>query len=125
MGRFLRHSNGRGGGVESQRKVAARAPAQTEAMEEAPDLSTAALPMDESDQPTVAEAAAPPDDVARLTSDVRPLHYSWEQTDDEIKIYVFFDQCEELEGGVDEARVHVEYSEWNMLLLIQNPPGCS
>jgi len=62
------------------------------------------------------------DEASRPNITVRPLTYAWEQTDDDVKIYIPFDQCEELEGGVGTDRVKVEFGEWNFLVVIE---GCS
>eukprot|EP00812_Abedinium_dasypus_P009123 NODE_2836_length_867_cov_333.883005.p1 GENE.NODE_2836_length_867_cov_333.883005~~NODE_2836_length_867_cov_333.883005.p1 ORF type:complete len:225 (-),score=48.19 NODE_2836_length_867_cov_333.883005:176-826(-) len=63
------------------------------------------------------------DEVGRPDVAVRPLTYAWEQTDDEVKIYVPFDQSEELSKGVDASAVKVEFGEWNVLLLIRSDEG--
>eukprot|EP00927_Polykrikos_kofoidii_P080682 TRINITY_DN77626_c0_g1_i1.p1 TRINITY_DN77626_c0_g1~~TRINITY_DN77626_c0_g1_i1.p1 ORF type:complete len:195 (+),score=29.37 TRINITY_DN77626_c0_g1_i1:54-587(+) len=60
------------------------------------------------------------DEVSRPEQTVRPLNYAWEQTDDEIKIYVEFDQSDELSAGVSEEAVSVEFAEWNLLLIIKS-----
>lgn len=60
------------------------------------------------------------DEARRLDVAVRSLTYSWQQTDDHVKVYVAFDQSEELSGGVDKSRVQIEYGEWSILLLIQS-----
>lgn len=63
------------------------------------------------------------DQASRPDINVRPLTYAWEQTDDEVKIYVPFDQCEELEEGIDASRAKVEFGEWNFLLVIAPKSG--
>eukprot|EP00747_Dinoflagellata_sp_TGD_P057654 gnl/TRDRNA2_/TRDRNA2_150739_c0_seq1.p1 gnl/TRDRNA2_/TRDRNA2_150739_c0~~gnl/TRDRNA2_/TRDRNA2_150739_c0_seq1.p1 ORF type:complete len:155 (+),score=35.06 gnl/TRDRNA2_/TRDRNA2_150739_c0_seq1:64-528(+) len=52
---------------------------------------------------------------------VRMLTYAWEQTDEQLKIYVPFDQSDELADGVDEDFVTTEFGEWSVLLQIQSP----
>merc|ERR1712083_511726 len=49
--------------------------------------------------------------------------YAWEQKEEDVKIYISFDQADELAGGVEESRVQVEYGEWSCLLVIQNDEG--
>merc|ERR1712176_1162163 len=49
---------------------------------------------------------------------LQELKYAWQQTDEDIKIYISFDQSDELKDGVDESRVQVEYGEWSILLVI-------
>merc|ERR1712087_316373 len=51
---------------------------------------------------------------------LQELKYAWQQTDEDIKIYISFDQSDELSDGVDESRVQVEYGEWSVLLVIQS-----
>jgi len=58
------------------------------------------------------------DEARKLDVAVRELTYAWQQTEEDIKIYVPFDQSSELSCGVDEQRVQVEYGEWSILLLI-------
>merc|ERR1719345_508967 len=77
--------------------------------------------------PAAAPAEQPPpldmaarDEARKPEVNVRELLYSWEQQDDHVKIYVSFDQCEELAGGVDESRVETEFGEWSILLVIRN-----
>eukprot|EP00419_Tripos_fusus_P004280 CAMPEP_0172682442 /NCGR_PEP_ID=MMETSP1074-20121228/18173_1 /TAXON_ID=2916 /ORGANISM="Ceratium fusus, Strain PA161109" /LENGTH=368 /DNA_ID=CAMNT_0013501127 /DNA_START=12 /DNA_END=1114 /DNA_ORIENTATION=- len=66
-------------------------------------------------QPSVPECL---DEASRPQCAVRELTYAWVQSDDDVKIYVPFDQSEELSGGVDESRVKVEFGEWSALLVI-------
>jgi len=110
----------------------AAAPASTDA-----SVEVAAPSRDEAVPPPAQAAAtsstAPPpagvvtplnlqgaDEVRKLDFAVRELKYAWQQTDEDVKIYVAFDQSEELQGGVDESAVEVEFGEWNMLLLIRS-----
>merc|ERR1712151_1464612 len=51
---------------------------------------------------------------------VRELSYSWQQSDDDVKVYISFEQSDELSSGVDESRVQVEYGEWSVLLVIRS-----
>lgn len=60
------------------------------------------------------------DEARKLDVAVRSLTYSWQQTDDHVKVYIPFDQSDELSSGVDKSRVQVEYGEWSVLLLIQS-----
>ncbi|CAE8636162.1 unnamed protein product [Polarella glacialis] len=60
------------------------------------------------------------DEVRKLDVQVRELQYAWQQSDEDIKIYVSFDQSDELEGGVDESRVEADFAEWSCLLLIKS-----
>jgi len=66
-------------------------------------------------QPSMPECL---DEASRPSCAVRELTYAWVQSDDDVKIYVPFDQSEELSGGVDESRVKVEFGEWSALLVI-------
>jgi len=74
------------------------------------------------------EPPAPPPPVDLNTRDeaskpdvaVRELTYAWQQSDDDVKIYISFDQSEELQGGVDESRLSVDFGEWSVLLVIQS-----
>lgn len=68
------------------------------------------LPLDEARRPEVA---------------LRQLSYAWQQSDEDIKIYISFDQADELHAGVDESRVEVEYGEWSVLLIIRPAPSPS
>ncbi|CAK0857965.1 unnamed protein product [Prorocentrum cordatum] len=61
------------------------------------------------------------DEAGKPEVQVRPLTYSWEQTESELKVYVQFDQHEELSGGVPKENVSVEFGEWNALLIIESP----
>eukprot|EP00405_Crypthecodinium_cohnii_P026693 CAMPEP_0206495044 /NCGR_PEP_ID=MMETSP0324_2-20121206/48173_1 /ASSEMBLY_ACC=CAM_ASM_000836 /TAXON_ID=2866 /ORGANISM="Crypthecodinium cohnii, Strain Seligo" /LENGTH=182 /DNA_ID=CAMNT_0053978983 /DNA_START=85 /DNA_END=630 /DNA_ORIENTATION=- len=70
----------------------------------------------------LAAAPAPQDEAPRATMDLRALAYSWDQEDHEVKIYVSFDQSEEL-AHVDPANVSVEFGEWSVLLVIKNADG--
>lgn len=63
------------------------------------------------------------DEAGRPDETVRPLVYSWQQTDAEMKIYVPFDQSEELGAGVKPSDVKVEFGEWNLLLVIRASAG--
>jgi len=63
------------------------------------------------------------DEARRLDIAVRELTYAWQQSEEDIKIYISFDQSDELKDGVDESRVQVEYGEWSFLLVIQNAEG--
>lgn len=60
------------------------------------------------------------DEARRLDITVRPLTYAWEQTEETVKIYIPFDQSEELEGGVDRDRVTHDFGEWNILVVIES-----
>merc|ERR1712151_338234 len=57
--------------------------------------------------------------VGRFEGVVRPLTYAWEQTDEELKIYISFDQSEELSAGISEDCVDVEFGEWNLSLVLR------
>lgn len=93
---------------------------------EAATGSTAEAASEEAAAPATAAAAAaaaapasPRDEAARPEVQLRPLTYAWEQTDEEVKVYVPFDQCpEELERGLAEDDISIEYGEWSLLLLI-------
>mmetsp|Transcript_43583 Transcript_43583/g.100442 ORF Transcript_43583/g.100442 Transcript_43583/m.100442 type:complete len:152 (+) Transcript_43583:55-510(+) len=65
------------------------------------------------------------DEVPRPDQAVRPLTYAWDQSEDYIKVYVGFDQAEELAEGVSQDRVSVDFGEWNALVLIQPEAGNS
>merc|ERR1719401_138310 len=60
------------------------------------------------------------DEASRPSVVVRELTYAWQQTDDEIKIYVPFDQHEELQNAVSEDRMTCEFGEWSLLLVIRS-----
>mmetsp|Transcript_20564 Transcript_20564/g.57122 ORF Transcript_20564/g.57122 Transcript_20564/m.57122 type:complete len:173 (-) Transcript_20564:133-651(-) len=68
-----------------------------------------------------ASVAKDDDEAGRPEVTVRPLDYAWEQTDEEVKIYISFDQSDELRKGVPEERVSVEFGDWNLLVVIQSP----
>eukprot|EP00928_Gymnodinium_smaydae_P060583 TRINITY_DN4429_c0_g1_i1.p1 TRINITY_DN4429_c0_g1~~TRINITY_DN4429_c0_g1_i1.p1 ORF type:complete len:386 (-),score=84.16 TRINITY_DN4429_c0_g1_i1:219-1376(-) len=70
--------------------------------------------------PMSCDGSGPPDEARKLDVAVRELKYSWQQSDDDVKIYVSFDQSSELEGGVDDSRVKVEFGEWSVLLVIDS-----
>merc|ERR1712187_480689 len=85
---------------------------------EASHMSSSATPSASVVQPvnvgTHQDEARKPDIV------LRELKYAWQQTDEEVKVYISFDQSDELSDGVDESRVQVEYGEWSILLGIQS-----
>eukprot|EP00930_Biecheleria_cincta_P042072 TRINITY_DN28938_c0_g1_i2.p1 TRINITY_DN28938_c0_g1~~TRINITY_DN28938_c0_g1_i2.p1 ORF type:complete len:346 (-),score=88.53 TRINITY_DN28938_c0_g1_i2:95-1102(-) len=58
------------------------------------------------------------DEAPKLSVEVRQLTYAWEQTDEQVKIYISFDQSDELEAGVEESRVKVDFGEWSASLVI-------
>eukprot|EP00439_Symbiodinium_sp_Y106_P008667 s386_g1.t1 len=76
----------------------------SEATEEAPAEASEEAP---------AEQPAPPE--AELT-------YAWQQTDAEVKVYVSFDQAEDL-TDVTESQVQSEFGEWSASLLINVDRG--
>jgi len=67
-----------------------------------------------------ADHAAPLDEARKFDVSVRGLTYAWQQEDDAIKIYIPFDQAAELQSGVDESRVEVEFGEWSVRLQISS-----
>lgn len=79
------------------------------------------------EEPPEEPPAAPPpvdlttrDEASKPDVAVRELTYAWQQSDDDVKIYIPFDQSEELQGGVDESRLSVDFGEWSVLLVIQS-----
>ncbi|CAE6921256.1 PPID [Symbiodinium sp. KB8] len=50
------------------------------------------------------------------------LTYAWQQTDAEVKVYVSFDQAEDL-FDVTESQVQSEFGEWSASLLINVDRG--
>jgi len=60
------------------------------------------------------------DEASKPEVNVRELTYAWEQTDDAVKVYVSFDQSEELQNGVKESDVTCEFGEWSFLLVIRS-----
>lgn len=60
------------------------------------------------------------DEASKPDVNVRELTYAWEQTDDAVKVYVSFDQSEELQNGVNESDVSCEFGEWSFLLVIRS-----
>lgn len=60
------------------------------------------------------------DEARKLDIDVRELTYAWQQSEEDVKIYVAFDQDDELRDGVDESRVQAEFGEWSILLVIKS-----
>lgn len=74
-----------------------------------------------SSAPVVAPlSSGAPDEASKPKVDVRELTYSWHQTEEDVKIYIPFDQSDELSSGVDEDRVQIEYGEWSVLLTIRS-----
>lgn len=65
------------------------------------------------------------DEASKPAMALRELTYAWQQTEEDIKIYISFDQSGELRDGVDESRVEVEYGEWSVLLVIRPPLGAA
>uniref|UniRef100_A0A7S1F0W2 peptidylprolyl isomerase n=1 Tax=Noctiluca scintillans TaxID=2966 RepID=A0A7S1F0W2_NOCSC len=59
------------------------------------------------------------DDARKPEQAVRPLVYSHTQSEEEVKIYVSFDQHDELIDGVAASRVSCEFGEWSFFLQIQ------
>jgi len=107
--------------VEPDRPATPAAKAATIATKPTSDSTGTKEPRDSASGKTVAPASSEvQDDVRKLDVTVRELTYAWQQTEEDIKIYVSFDQSEELEGGVDESRVQVEFGEWSALLVIQS-----
>jgi len=88
-----------------------------------PPLSMAPTPAPVTVSGTLIQPSVPecPDEASRPECAVRELTYAWVQSDDDVKIYVPFDQSEELSAGVDESRVKVEFGEWSVLLVINGP----
>merc|ERR1712083_676043 len=70
---------------------------------------------------SISNVVAPPDEAPKPEFAVRPLTYAWDQTDEEVKIYISFDQRPELNSGVTEAHVNVEYGDWNLQVVIDDP----
>jgi tetratricopeptide (TPR) repeat protein len=60
------------------------------------------------------------DEASRPDVVVRALKYSWQQNDDDIKVYIAFDQSEELQKGVNESDVTCEFGEWSFLLVVRS-----
>lgn len=60
------------------------------------------------------------DEARKLDVAVRELTYAWQQSEEDVKIYIPFDQSDELKDGVEESRIQVEYAEWSILLVIQS-----
>mmetsp|Transcript_35602 Transcript_35602/g.83233 ORF Transcript_35602/g.83233 Transcript_35602/m.83233 type:complete len:162 (+) Transcript_35602:87-572(+) len=60
------------------------------------------------------------DEAPKPELDLRPVSYAWDQTEDFIKVYVAFDQEEELQRGVSEDQVSVEFGEWSVLIQIRS-----
>lgn len=60
------------------------------------------------------------DEARRPEFFLRNLTYAWQQTDEELKVYVPFDQDEELQSGVEDSQVEVEFGEWSALLIIKS-----
>lgn len=58
------------------------------------------------------------DEAPKLSVEVRQLTYAWEQADNYVKIYISFDQSDELQAGVEESRVKVDFGEWSASLVI-------
>ncbi|CAK9013218.1 N-terminally processed] [Durusdinium trenchii] len=84
--------------------------AQSEAPVEAPAAAEAEV--DPVDPLTV------PDEAPKLPTTVRELTYAWQQTDTEIKVYISFDQSEELQN-VKESQVKAAFGEWSATVLIE------
>lgn len=81
----------------------------------------------EAEEPMEVQQEPPPpvdlntrDEASKPDIAVRELTYSWQQTDEEVKVYVSFDQSEELQNGVNESDVSCEFGEWSLLLVIRS-----
>ncbi|CAE7032142.1 FKBP4 [Symbiodinium natans] len=62
------------------------------------------------------------DEAKKLDRAVRELSYAWQQTDEEVKVYVSFDQSDDL-LGVKDTQVQAEFGEWSASLLISVDAG--
>ncbi|CAE7630576.1 Fkbp4 [Symbiodinium pilosum] len=62
------------------------------------------------------------DEAKKLDRAVRELTYAWQQTDDEVKVYVSFDQSDDL-SDVKDSQVQAEFGEWSASLLINVEGG--
>lgn len=60
------------------------------------------------------------DEASKPDVAVRELTYAWEQSDEHVKVYVSFDQSEELQNGVKESDVSCEFGEWSFCLVIRS-----
>lgn len=104
--------------VEQPSSVAEEsAPADMEVEAEEP---AAAAPEVREEQPRPVDLEAR-DEASKPDVVVRELTYAWQQTDDDVKIYISFDQHEELQSGVNEADLSCEFGEWSLLLVIRSP----
>mmetsp|Transcript_10381 Transcript_10381/g.24999 ORF Transcript_10381/g.24999 Transcript_10381/m.24999 type:complete len:344 (+) Transcript_10381:32-1063(+) len=63
-----------------------------------------------------------PDEAKKLECTVKELTYAWQQTDAEVKVYISFDQCDEL-ASVKESQVKAEFGEWSASVVIQMDSG--
>eukprot|EP00929_Paragymnodinium_shiwhaense_P102253 TRINITY_DN65443_c0_g1_i1.p1 TRINITY_DN65443_c0_g1~~TRINITY_DN65443_c0_g1_i1.p1 ORF type:complete len:417 (-),score=94.17 TRINITY_DN65443_c0_g1_i1:51-1301(-) len=89
--------------------------------EAAPDKEAAAEPQGRVVQPVNTSSQ---DEARKPDMALRTLAYSWQQSDEDCKVYVSFDQCDELAKGVEESQVEVEFGEWSCLLVIRDTaPG--
>lgn len=115
--------------AEASEQAPAEEPALPEAVqkEEAPCTCTA----DPLEAPTPARAerraeardlGEAHDEAKKLDCAVRELTYAWQQTDAEVKVYVSFDQAEDL-SDVTESQVQSEFGEWSASLLINVDRG--
>eukprot|EP00927_Polykrikos_kofoidii_P029642 TRINITY_DN25607_c0_g1_i1.p1 TRINITY_DN25607_c0_g1~~TRINITY_DN25607_c0_g1_i1.p1 ORF type:complete len:368 (+),score=81.66 TRINITY_DN25607_c0_g1_i1:144-1247(+) len=59
------------------------------------------------------------DEASKPDIALRELAYAWQQSEEEVKVYISFDQSDEL-TNVDPSRVQVEYGEWSVLLMIKS-----
>jgi len=117
----LRHAlrTAQRGGTEERKRCAA--------MLEVEKIPAAAPPTETplAETPTPARAEKPrevdlsvPDEANKLQMAVRELTYAWQQTDAEVKVYIPFDQSEEL-TKVQQSQVQVDFGEWSASVLIQ------
>lgn len=95
-------------------------PQAAEATAETP--VTAAVTVAETPTPTRAEVKevdlSVPDEAQKLQTTVRELTYAWQQTDAEVKVYIPFDQSEEL-ANVQPSQVEVDFGEWSASVLLR------
>jgi len=105
------HGEATSGGATSSAAGSLEAPPAAKPVPAAPTMSGTVV------QPTTTEVL---DEAGKPEVAVRELTYAWQQSEDDVKIYIPFDQSEELSRGVDESRVKVEFGEWNFLLVISS-----
>ncbi|CAJ1455795.1 unnamed protein product [Effrenium voratum] len=80
-------------------------------------------PQEKKDEKEEKEEEAPidpllvPDEAKKFETQVRELSYAWQQTDEEVKVYIPFDQSEEL-SNLQESQVSAEFGEWSISVVI-------